>query len=119
MRALDAGHVFELDHLDGDAKALLVFVKREGEAFPGNIGHFEGVITQEVLRVLIARTQYVDSQKHFSENDDVVHHLRFAIWLLESRAKRVRGETLMCAINGIEKKPTCKACGHLDCTAHR
>ena len=62
MRIIDPGHVFELDHLDGPGKTILDFVKRVGKKFPGNENPHEGVISQEILRALISRTEHIQNQ---------------------------------------------------------
>src|SRR5258707_13345918 len=51
-----------LINLDGVCMQTLQFVKREGEGYPGNIGHHEGTTMQEVLRVLIDRAKYINGQ---------------------------------------------------------
>jgi hypothetical protein len=63
MKILDAGHRYQLDHLDGDNVTELTFVKRSGAMYPFNIGEYEGTNVQEVLRALIDRTEYLNRQK--------------------------------------------------------
>lgn len=60
MKVIDPGHVYELAHLDGQHVERLVFVKREGDGYPGNFGHHEGTNLQEVLRALIDRVEYLN-----------------------------------------------------------
>ncbi|MEE8599347.1 MAG: hypothetical protein V3S69_07590 [Dehalococcoidales bacterium] len=82
MKVLKAGHVYELDHLDGDKREVLHFVNREGDAQY----HHPGTQTQEVLRALIDRTQHCDSCLRWAGNDDIIFHLRMALTLHEMRA---------------------------------
>jgi hypothetical protein len=59
MKVLEAGHKYELLSLDGGEPQILTFVKREGEGYPGNVGHHPGTTLQEVLRAEIDRGMYV------------------------------------------------------------
>lgn len=123
MIVLDPGHVYELDNLDDPdrevPRVMLYFVKREGEGFPGNVGHHAGTTAQEVLRVLIDRVKYVDQQIPDPANDRVLKHLRDAIWELEVRAAKRRGTTLPKGLRGgdtdVEDLDVCPACGHIAC----
>lgn len=65
MIVLDPGHRYHLHTLDDNAPQAywpLQFVKREGAKFPGNLGHYPGTTTQEVLRACIDRAGYVNRQ---------------------------------------------------------
>lgn len=128
MNVIDPGHVYELDWLDvepgltaeaieGSGARLLTFVKREGERYPGNVGHHAGTNMQEVLRALIHRTKYVDAQQPDGRNNLVVRHLRGALLWLEDRAAVKHGRTLDPVTwnvdREIESDPTCSVCGHV------
>lgn len=58
MRIIDPGHIYELRQLGDEETQTLKFVKRSGGAV-----HYDkewpGMQTQEVLRALIDRTQYL------------------------------------------------------------
>lgn len=62
MRVLEAGHIYELEQLDGDGKPLVItFVKRDNVYSDAK---HEGTQTQEVLRVIIVlidRTNHCDN----------------------------------------------------------
>jgi hypothetical protein len=125
VRVLDPGHVFELTHLDGDGISQLVFVKREGDGYPGNVGHHEGTTIQEVLRALIKRVAYVMAQEPCDQDTRVMVLLRDALRELEVRAATRRGEleALASALASasstssleIEDVETCQTCGHVGC----
>lgn len=115
MRVFDPGHVYLLEQLDGDEHEVLHFVKRQGEAYPGNVGHHPGTTTQEVLRVLIDRTKYVQAQLPCAANVHLLANLRHSIWVLERRAAERHGRELQCSWHEIELMPTCARCGHLEC----
>lgn len=115
MRVIEAGHVYELDHLDGDGKSVLVvYVNREDNPH-------EGTQTQEILRaqidinsVLIDRTNHCDSCLRWEGNDRIIkaisesqRQLRLALLYHEQRAlerKMEKGkllpETLPVAVDG-------------------
>ena len=97
MKVLDVGHVYELRHLDGRGRSILCFVNRE----PGR--EHEGTLNQEVLRALIDRVQYLDSQTPWDGNAKIVQHLRMALALHEARAIERKAQLL-------KIEPECIAC---------
>lgn len=119
MDIIDPGHIYSLNILDdpgGYISDTLIFVKREGEGYPGNIGHHPGTTTQEVLRALIDRTKYVDNQIHDTHNKAVLYYLRVAILHLELRAAKRHGrELLLFDLDKIEIQPVCIKCNHIGC----
>ncbi len=80
MNIIKAGHVYELEHLDGNQKQTLSFVNRN------NGCDKEGTYNQEVLRVLIDRVIFLDKQVPWSGNIEILQHLRMALALHEARA---------------------------------
>ena len=48
--------------------------------------------TQEVLRALIDRTEYLDNVIHCTETQDAIWHLRMALFCYEARAYRRKQE---------------------------
>ncbi len=118
MKVVDPGHVFVLDQLDDDGRGAqptaLVFVKREGEGYPGNVGHHAGTNLQEVIRALISRVKYLDAQIPHENNTQLLVNLRHSLWLLEQRAAERHGRPFAISwAPGIEDLPTCKVCGHI------
>lgn len=127
MKVIDPGHLYELANLDDSVAEVprnptrLYFVKRIGAKFPGNTGSsYSGTITQEVVRALIDRTEYVNGQRSHVRNGLVLHHLREALRELEMRAAEER-EADPATIFRIlttskpELMPTCPTCGHVQC----
>jgi hypothetical protein len=116
MTVVDPGHVYLLDALDGEQVNRLVFVKREGPGYPGNVGSHPGTTMQEVLRALIERANYVQGQLPCAETAFVIDHLTAAIVMLEVRAARRHGRVLRATaaevVAGVGKCPTC---GHVGC----
>jgi len=114
VKVLDPGHRYELPHLDGSGTTLLTFVKREGEAYPGNVGHHEGVIMQDVLRALIDRAGYVDRQIPCADTDAALMSMKLACFLLERRAASRHGRPTPVLDDAVYGVPH-EACGHVGC----
>lgn len=118
MKVLDKGHRYELASLDGNETQVLSFVKREGAHYPGNVGHHSGTTTQEVIRALLERARYVNSQIPCLETEAVIACLQQALLLCEIRAKRVKGGHLQCdSLAAMEHASTCHHCGHIECAS--
>lgn len=133
MRVVDPGHWYHLDDLDrvdgwAESSSELRFVKRTGDAYPGNVGTgYNGTTSQEVLRVLIDRTKYVDKQQHDQANSHAIGLMRGALQAFEDRAARkrdewdhyakIRSEAEVSGVE-IEDMPTCDTCGHIGCRRH-
>ncbi len=116
MRIIDPGHSYLLDNLDNEVATLqpLIFVKREGPGFPGNVGHHGGTNCQEVLRALIDRLTYLHGQIPDDRTIDAALLLRKAVHLLEQRAAERHGRNSPSeteSVYGI----TCSKCGHVGC----
>lgn len=123
MKVIDPGHFYQLNWLDEEPVNImedkLVFVKREGEGYPGNVGHHGGTTIQEVLRALIDRMKYLDNQIQDQRNTWVINYLRQAIHTLESRAAERHGRKLnfrLKEIETIELLPVCPKCMHIGCS---
>lgn len=115
MRPIDPGHAYRLDQLDGDSCTGLVFVKREGEGYPGNVGHYAGTNLQEVFRACIDRVKHINQQVPHSANGGIIWALRYCIWMLELRAAERHRRITPEFAEEIETMPTCKLCGHIGC----
>jgi len=119
MKVIDRGHVYDLFALDNDKgqpPPSLVFVKREGPGYPGNVGHHYGTNIQDVLRACIDRVQYLDNQIPHFTNTHVIKHLRAALENLEMRAAMRHGRSIYDMPPGdIEKCAFCSKCGHIGC----
>jgi hypothetical protein len=112
MRVLDAGHEYELAHLDGSGTSRIVFVKREGEGYPGNVGHHEGTTSQEMFRILIDRARYVNNQIPCYQTWLSIWLAAACVWLYEHRAAKRHGRKspgLHDAVFGVP----CGRCGHV------
>jgi hypothetical protein len=114
MRVLDPGHRYALPHLDGDGETTLQFVKREGAIYPGNVGHHEGVNMQEILRALIDRAVYLDTQIPADENILAISYMKLAVHALESRAAHRHGRQPPDVEQSVYGE-TCGRCGHVGC----
>jgi hypothetical protein len=125
VKVLDAGHLYDLDLLDAGIHGStghreLRFVKRIGEKFPGNQEPgYEGTTSQEVIRALIDRAQYVDAQKPDVANKLALSNLRSALRWLEVRAAEQRDDDdaafAILDMEEPETATTCDHCGHVMC----
>lgn len=126
MKVIDAGHEYLLDSYDGEQENRLVFMKREGEGYPFNVGHHAGTNCQEVARMLINRVQYVHRQIPHEVNGRIISRLRSDLWDLERRAAMRHGRLEAFDVwrnaygcqPAIELEPTCRTCGHIQCVQH-
>jgi hypothetical protein len=117
MRITDPGHRYELLVLDDEHKMLLcplVFVKREGLNYPGNVGHHPGTTTQEVLRACIARAWYVNEQIPCWQTRLSIFLMSLVVWLYEQRASKRHGWRVPGISEAVLSKP-CSHCGHVCC----
>jgi hypothetical protein len=80
MQVTHVGHVYLLEHVDGDGHTEVRFVNKE----PGD--EQEGTTTQEVCRMLIDRTRYCNNCLPHRVNEEIIYHLRMVIALHEARA---------------------------------
>lgn len=120
MKILDAGHYYSIDNIDDDKIQTIKFVKREGEGFPFNAGNFPGTNCQEVLRVLINRTEYLNSQIPSAETEGAISAMKTALFLFEVRAARRHGNFLdLRDLHEPVRLNPCKTCGHICCNKHK
>lgn len=120
MEIKDPGHHFILDELDQDDPtktyyAELIFVKREGKGYPGNIGHYRGTTLQECWRAEIKRLLYLDNQEQHLFNSRCINRLRQNIIDLETRAAQRHKRQIPEFWPNVEDMPTCKKCLHIGC----
>lgn len=113
MRIIEAGHLYEVENVDGDGTQRIQFVHRRddaGELLPEKYRK-EGIQSQELLRVLIDRTIYLHAEQAWHENVKIINHLRDALRLYESRAAHRAIDKLAMP----ERHVGCDTCGHLLC----
>lgn len=117
MIVVDPGHIYILEAVGAmNANQRVVFVKNEGDKYPGNVGHHGGIITQELLRVCIDRTLYLNAQGSCMETELALGAMRQALALYEMRAARCRGTHIEGDhADALDKAPTCHICGHNQC----
>jgi rubredoxin len=120
MKVVDPGHVYDIESLNGGPSQRIHFVKREGSNYPGNIGTQDGPITQEFLRAILHRCEYMNNQGSCAETDIIIAALRTAIFAFEVRASRCRGTSIeLPHLSDIDATPTCPICGHIQCDPER
>lgn len=87
MKVIENGHVYYLEHLEARGHELLTFIRRNSAAITHESEH-PGTNTQEVLRALIDRTEFLDHVIPSVETRDAAWHLRMALFCYEARAWR-------------------------------
>jgi hypothetical protein len=93
MKVHDPGHIYELRQLGDEDTQTLKFVKRSGGAIHYD-DEWAGMQTQEVLRALIDRTQYLYDVLPCKETAEAKRLLRLALYWYEVRAlRRKRSKT--------------------------
>jgi hypothetical protein len=123
MKVIEPGHRYEVHNVDGDGMQRIEFVRRRGDdgrliLADAPIGltelpfqECEGILGQELLRVLIDRTLYLNAEVPCAENVAILDHLRGALRLYEARAARRTIEKLPMP----EKADACPICHHILC----
>ena len=86
MKILDAGHTYLLNNFEKGSQELR-FIKRNSGSKTHN-EEYDGVQSQEVIRALIDRTQYLNNILPCIESEEAIYHLRMALFLYEARAYR-------------------------------
>jgi hypothetical protein len=120
MQVVDPGHEYILHALDGGEPQRLLFVKREGHNYPGNVGVHPGLLTQEVVRVLLDRCKYMNAQGSCAETDIIISSLETVLMMFEVRAARCRGTSIDLPHSAdLADDPTCPTCGHIQCDQSR
>lgn len=116
MYVVEPGHVYEAENVDGDGVQRIQFVRRRDEdatLLPEDERE-EGILTQELLRIAIDRTLYLNDEAPCVENVEIIASLRKALSLYEARAARRTIEK-----HGmIERVEMCDICQHVLC-GHR
>lgn len=116
MRVVEAGHVYELQNVDGPHSQVVRFVRRRDDeaALLPEDQRSEGVLFQEVTRMLLDRINYLNAEAPCAENVEITECLRRVIQLGEVRAARRTIEKYPM----VERVDVCEICQHVLCT-HR
>ena len=117
MRIIDPGHEYILEGVGTEnLTQKIIFVKNEGKQYPGNVGCHGGVLTQELLRVIIDRTKYLNAQGSCMETEHALAAIRQALAWYEVRAARCRGTHIVGShSDALDDAHRCAFCGHNQC----
>lgn len=116
MQIIDPGHEYLLDGVGRAPPQPIVFVKNEGAKYPGNFGFHGGVLTQELLRVCIDRTKYLNAQGSCMETEHALAAMQQALGWYEVRAARCRGSYIEEPhADALDAAAVCAVCGHSQC----
>jgi hypothetical protein len=118
MKVIDPGHRYLAEGVAGCTPQLITFVKNRGAKYPGNSGDpHPGILCQELMRILIDRAAYLNSQGSCMETEHALANLRSALAWFEVRAARCRGEHVdLPYAYSLEHQRTCSVCGHNCCS---
>lgn len=85
------GHIYDCRQLGTDQLQRMTFIRRSGGAiqYPSE---WAGLQVQEVLRVLIDRSVYLNEIIPCAETENSIYHLRMALFEYEARAYRRKVE---------------------------
>jgi hypothetical protein len=114
MKVIEPGHVYELAEVDGIGSQTVRFVRRRDDnarLLSADEGLHPGILGQELLRVLINRTLYLNDEDPCQEDIEIVARLRECLRLYESRAARRTIEKMPMP----ERADACPICHHLLC----
>ncbi len=117
MIVIDPGHEYLAEGVGGTEPQRIVFVKNRGDKYPGNTGGpHSGILSQELMRILIDRALYLNGQGSCAETEHGLGALRQALAWFEVRAARCREECISLAhADELEREPICATCGHNQC----
>lgn len=122
MKVIDPGHLYNVTNYDenNNYRQSIRFMKRIGAGYPGNESpKYGGTNCQELLRVLIDRSTYLNKQDPCVETASIIQLLRSSLLLFEMRAARRHGRVLeLTDLDRMEELPTCETCGHIGCKEH-
>ena len=93
MKVLEPGHIYELKTNKGNGIQHVVFINTH----PGQ--EHDGIISQEMIRVLIDRLKFKDADTPCIENKDLIYHARMMLLGYEARAWRRK----MAKLNGTDE----------------
>jgi hypothetical protein len=115
MKIIEPGHVYRVQHVDGHPlrSTEICFVRRrgsDGRLLP-EAQRSSGILGQELLRVLIDRTLYLNAEDPCTEDVEIVGKLRECLRLYEARAARKTIEKMPMP----ERADACPICHHLLC----
>jgi len=75
------GHRYTIKNLDGEGSQTIQFVQRQPHHNP-----LEGILIQDLLRILIDRLRVLDHEQRWPDNDASIHDLRVVLARQEARA---------------------------------
>lgn len=113
MRVVTPGHVYDIHNVDDPEQGTqrIRFVRRRDDDAKLRDVFTPGILAQELLRVLIDRTLYLNAEAPCAEDVAVVKKLRECLRLYESRAARRTIEKLPMP----EMRDVCARCHHILC----
>jgi hypothetical protein len=88
MRVVQEGHIYLLDHIESAGHERLTFLRRSSAAIDYGLGQHPGTNSQEAMRALINRAEYLNRVLPSVETLDAAWYMRMALFCFEARAWR-------------------------------
>lgn len=92
-KTLDPGHHYRIANLESPGSQDIIFLKRSSKMIQ-HLDEHPGINTQELIRVCIDRSEYLDGVGGCDETKDAMYYLRMALWCYEARAYRRKQQKL-------------------------
>lgn len=93
MKVIDPGHFYKVPNLEAPGEQEIQFIKRSSKMIT-HPDEYAGTNTQEVIRVVLDRTKYLNSIGPCVESEDAIWYLRMALYSYEARAYRRKQQKL-------------------------
>lgn len=93
IEVLDPGHKYRITNLEADGTQTWRFIKRSSKMIRHD-REYAGSNTQDVIRMLIDRTEYLNDVGPSEESQNAITWLRMALYEYEARAWRRKKQKL-------------------------
>jgi len=93
MKTIVPGHLYRVPYLEHPGFLLVRFIRRSSDMVCHPL-EWPGVNTQELIRVLIDRTEYPNSLGPCEESENAIYWLTMALYEYEARAWRRKQQLL-------------------------
>jgi len=92
-KILVPGHLYRVPYLEHSGYLLVRFIRRSSDMVSHPL-EWSGINTQELIRVLIDRTEYLNALGPCEESENAIYWLTMALYEYEARAWRRKQQKL-------------------------
>lgn len=85
VRIVEPGHIYAVKNRDDNSEQIIKFIRSD---LPGQAGSHDGILCQDLLRILMDRVHFLNKQQPCQENQDIYVRLREVLILFETRAMK-------------------------------